>query len=190
MLQDMAVLARRVLPVGLAAVCLLAAACSGSKTTERTAAPATTSTIMGNNSSSVSVAGGVDSTTSTPIPIDDSATTTPQTPLAASTLSASSHCGPIGTRTATADLSWSPAATAGSEQMVELTTVQNGFTTGSYQSSPSLPATATGYTWPTVNPLGVHTWRVVTLHGSEWAPSPTNQFTGPVCVGDITNAQG
>jgi hypothetical protein len=184
--------ARRVASLGFAALWLVTAGCAGEKATERTRA-ATTSTIAGNGA--VTAVGnlggtGLDSTTTLPIPIDDSATTTPQSPLAASTLNASSHCGPIGTHTAAADLSWSPATTSGSGQKVELTTVQNGFTTGKYESSPPLPASATSYTWPTVNPLGVHTWRVATLHGSEWVPSPTHQFTGPVCAGDVANPPG
>lgn len=189
----MVTLVRRAPPVGFVVACLVITACSGGNAAERSAAPRTSSTIVANGNTggggSAGAGAGAGSTTSTPIPIDDSATTTPQTPLAASTLSASSHCGPVGTHTAAADLSWSPAATSGSGQMVELTTVQNGFTTGKYESSPPLPATDTSYTWPSVNPLGVHTWRVVTQHGSEWAPSPTNQFTGPVCVGDIANAR-
>lgn len=118
-------------------------------------------------------------------------TTTPVSAASAATgLGALPRCGPTGTRTALADLSWSPARTSGSEQKVQLTTVQNGFENGAFESSPSLSATASAYTWPKVNPSGIHTWRVVTLQGSEWVPSETSQFTGPVCVSDIVTAGG
>lgn len=71
-----------------------------------------------------------------------------------------------------------------------MTTVQNGFDNGSYQSSASLAGTANGFTWPTVNANGIHTWRVMTRYGSQWVPSVAAEFTGPVCVGDIANPGG
>lgn len=89
-----------------------------------------------------------------------------------------------------ADLSWSPADGPGAAQRVDLTTVQDGFSSGRFDSSPALPPTTTSYTWPTVNPNGVHIWRVETQHGSDWVASGEAQFTGPVCVGDVANPPG
>lgn len=104
--------------------------------------------------------------------------------LAASSLSASPRCGPDGSRTALADLSWSPAGQPGSEQVVQLTTFQNGLDNGRYEASTSLPGNASTFTWPKVNPNGVHIWRVLTRQGGDWVASAAHEFTGPVCVGD------
>lgn len=105
-------------------------------------------------------------------------------PGAATQLAANARCEEAGSRTGVADLTWIPAATAGSEQRVALTIFPEGFDTSNFQVSPPLAARAASYTWPKTNPGGVHRWRVLTKHGSTWTPSETLMFSGATCVAD------
>jgi type IV secretory pathway VirB10-like protein len=200
-----------VISVALIALIVVAGACSGGGSSSKTlaarraeqAGATTTSAVVAGVGPDQTPGGGssIPPATSsgeppTPAPTPPPQVTDAPPPVqqtasgAASGLQASPHCGPAGTRTAAADLSWSPAAEPGSAQKVELSTVQNGFDTGNFQSSPQLSPADASYTWPSVNPNGIHTWRVETLHGSGWLPSATDQFTGPVCVGDMASAGG
>lgn len=106
---------------------------------------------------------------------------------AATQLTAKPRCEETGSRTGVADLSWVPAATAGSEQRVALTIFPEGFDTGNFDVSPPLSARATSYTWPKTNPGGAHRWRVLTKHGSTWTPSQTSMFIGATCVADMAS---
>jgi hypothetical protein len=104
---------------------------------------------------------------------------------AATQLAANPRCDETGSRNGVADLSWVPAATAGSEQRVAVTIFPEGFATANFEVSPQLSARAAAYTWPKTNPGGVHRWRVLTRHGSTWTPSDTSMFTGATCVADM-----
>lgn len=103
---------------------------------------------------------------------------------AATQLSSNPRCAEAGSTTGVADLTWRPAAQPGSEQRVALTIFADGFDTGNFQVSPSLPPGAAGYTWSNTNPGGIHRWRVLTLHGDTWTPSEVASFMGATCVGD------
>jgi hypothetical protein len=106
-------------------------------------------------------------------------------PGAATQLAANAHCDETGSRNGISDLTWVPAATAGSEQRVAVTIFPEGFATSNFEVSPQLSARATSYRWPKTNPGGVHRWRVLTKHGSTWTPSETSMFTGATCVADM-----
>lgn len=105
-------------------------------------------------------------------------------PGAATDLRAAPRCEETGSRGAVADLSWTIASTPGDEQRVAVTKFREGFDNGSFDVSATLPPDAASFTWRPVNPGGVQYWRVLTRHGSSWAPSDTAMFTGPTCVAD------
>jgi hypothetical protein len=111
----------------------------------------------------------------------------PGGPAAATDLRADTRCDDTGSRKAVADLSWTVAVVAGSEQLVAVTKFREGFDTGNFDVSASLAADATSLTWRNVSPGGVQYWRVLTRHGNSWAPSNTAMFTGPTCVTDYVD---
>lgn len=98
---------------------------------------------------------------------------------AASDLKADPECG-LGNEAVT-HLSWRPATTRGSSQVVVVTAFANGFETGNYQSSPALGPGAAAFDWTDTTANSAYRWRVMTKHGQTWAPSEISSFIGPSC---------
>ena len=101
---------------------------------------------------------------------------------AASSLDSRVYCSEDEPGKGSADLTWVPATKRGQEQKLQVTIYRNGFDSGDFKLSESLPPGKSSYTW---SPQGqaVHQWRVLTRHPDGWIPSETARFEGPSCVG-------
>lgn len=126
-----------------------------------------------------------------PAPTDEhppSATTEASTPPAddrkATDLVATSTCDPADPRREVVELRWSPAATVGSAQRVDVTIFSETFDDDRFASSRDLASDAAALDWTDVSPGALHFWRVVTLQPAGWVASETAQFTGAACIGD------
>lgn len=108
----------------------------------------------------------------------------PSNDRAATDLVATSTCDPADPRLEVVELRWSPAATVGSAQRVDVTIFSETFDDDRFTSSRNLPSDAAALDWTDVSPGAVHFWRVVTLQPVGWVASETAQFTGAACIGD------
>lgn len=85
-------------------------------------------------------------------------------------------------RTASA-LSWrAPAGSA--EQRVDLTFFFQGFQSGDFVATPTLPPGQTAYLLLDTEPGVQYQWRVLTRTTDEWVPSDVATFRGAICVVD------
>lgn len=82
-----------------------------------------------------------------------------------------------------AQLSWTPAASRGSEQRVQVTL--SGFEGSQAEVSDPLPPDRSSFRWVRLHGQAIHSWRVLTRHAEGWAPSETRTFQGPTCPVDI-----
>jgi hypothetical protein len=126
-------------------------------------------------------------TTTTPLvatlsPTPDAPILEPGGPGAAIDLQSEVDCENPGE--AIARLSWSPAATKGAKQRVDVTIFKDGFQMGEFEASEVLPLDQSSLIWEQVSPGLNHRWRVLTLQENGWIPSEIAIFKGPVCVGD------
>lgn len=103
---------------------------------------------------------------------------------AASDLKADGRCREDNPRRGVVDLRWAAATVAGVEQRVQLTIFPEGFETGRYFLSESLPPDATALVWDQPQGQAIHQWRVLTRSDDGWVPSETARFTGPMCISD------
>jgi len=85
-------------------------------------------------------------------------------------------------RTASA-LSWRAPA-EGAEQRVDLTFFFQGFETGDFVATPTLPPGQTAYLLLDTEPGLQYQWRVLTRTINEWVSSDAATFRGAVCVVD------
>ncbi|MGH9136720.1 MAG: hypothetical protein ACRD0G_06690 [Acidimicrobiales bacterium] len=95
-------------------------------------------------------------------------------------LAADPRCDPADPATALVTLSWQPAGSG--EQLVAVSTRQDGFDTGTYASSETLAPDRSSYQLRDSQPGGLYYWRVLTRQGDGWAASDTATFEGPTCV--------
>jgi len=103
-------------------------------------------------------------------------------PPSATGLMARSDCDPeVG---AYGQLSWAPAAEAGSEQRVAITQFADGFTTGRFTVSEPLAGDAAQLLWERLEPGVLYRWQVLTQHGDVYAGSETAMFRGADCFAD------
>lgn len=78
-----------------------------------------------------------------------------------------------------AELTWHVAARRGDAQVVQLSYFADGFDTGRFETTGSLPPDVDHFTWVTLNPGDqVRHWRVLTRHGAGWMPSEVVTFKG------------
>jgi hypothetical protein len=82
-------------------------------------------------------------------------------------------------------LTWRPAA---GEQLVAIAVLPDGFETGRYTVTNSLPAEQATYGLSPIEPGGVYRWRVLTKSGDRWVASDIAEFTGPTCVLDAPSS--
>lgn len=103
---------------------------------------------------------------------------------AATGLAGKAECRPAEAGRSFARLSWTPAASTGSEQRVAVTIYRDGFEHGTYRVGPALPPDRTTFDWEPLEGQAVHHWRVLTLQPDGWRPSSTAGFDGPTCPSD------
>jgi hypothetical protein len=114
----------------------------------------------------------------TPVLADDPVLN-PGGPRAASSLQASCDCS-AESGEPVASLSWTPAATAGSEQRIEVTI----YGWDRADRSVVLAPDATSFEWSGLRGQSIHDWRVITLHADGWVPSHKSSFEGITCTRD------
>jgi len=105
---------------------------------------------------------------------------------AATKLKAEVYCDDVDLRRGIARLTWTPAASPGGEQRVDVTIYRRGLERGAFESSGPLSADKNSLVWDRVKGQAIHHWRVLTQHADGWAPSETGVFEGPPCVLDST----
>jgi len=76
---------------------------------------------------------------------------------------------------------WTPGASTGTTQYLDLSTFNNGFTPATFISAGPLAAHANSLVWDGLQPSTTHYWRVNTLGGSGWHPSATGSFSTGLC---------
>ena len=103
----------------------------------------------------------------------------------ATELAAQVKCSDLERFKSLAQLNWRPAENPGDEQRVDVTIFKDGFETGRFESSKTLPPDLSSYLFQDVQGQALHRWRVVTMTGSDMVFSETARFEGVVCVGDV-----
>jgi len=101
---------------------------------------------------------------------------------AATKLEAEVHCDEVDPRRGMVRLSWTPAATGGGEQRIDVTIYRRGLERGAFESSSLLSADKNSLVWDRIKGQAIHHWRVLTQHTEGWAPSDTGVFEGPPCI--------
>jgi hypothetical protein len=105
----------------------------------------------------------------------------------ATSLHSSVECSQTQLRQGIAHLSWVPAGASAAEQRVAVSIYRNGFETGNFDSSESLPPERAALDWRQLRGQAIHLWRVLTRYGETWVASETASFEGPLCVADNAN---
>lgn len=90
-------------------------------------------------------------------------------------------CSSVTPGAVKAAFSWTPVASSGAVQWLDLSLFNNGFAPGTFISAGPLSAGSGFYMWEGLQPGNTHYWRVNTLLPSGWAPSQTGSFTTDVC---------
>jgi hypothetical protein len=118
----------------------------------------------------------------------------PGGPRAATDLRALIDCSPSDRRPLVR-LQWTRAQTAGQLQRVDFTIYREGFLTGQFESSSSLPSEQASFvieegvnTERAATGPGLTRWRVLTLHDDGFVPSETERFSAPICVKDESDS--
>lgn len=109
----------------------------------------------------------------------------PGGPRAATGLQATVECSVDDPSQGIARLSWSVAASPGSEQRVAVTLFKDGFETGQFEITGALPPDQSSFDWTGLHGQAIHLWRVLTLHPEGWVPSETASFEAPTCAVDF-----
>ncbi len=104
---------------------------------------------------------------------------------AATELTTRVECSDLERFKSVAYLSWRPAEIMGSEQRIDVTIFKDGFDTGRFESSKTIPPDESSYLLEDVKGQALHRWRVVTLNGNDASVSKIVRFEGVVCVGDV-----
>lgn len=99
-------------------------------------------------------------------------------------------CSSVTSGAVRAEFSWTPAASSGAVQWLDLSLSDNGFAPGTFISAGPLAAGSGFYLWDGLQPGKTHYWRVNTLLPSGWAPSQTGSFTTSVCRPPIQSCVG
>lgn len=84
---------------------------------------------------------------------------------------------------AIARLSWTPAASPGTVQRVDVTIYT--FEGDQFESSKLLPPGQDSLVWEQLKGQAIHDWRVLTLQADGWVPSKIASFEGPTCVVEV-----
>lgn len=103
---------------------------------------------------------------------------------AATGLNAEIFCDPAVSRRGLAELSWTPADPPGQEQRIEVTIFKNGFETGAFEETKTLPPDQDSFLLDTVQGQAIHRWRVQTIAAGAQMSSETSRFEGPLCIDD------
>lgn len=103
----------------------------------------------------------------------------------AANLQAKVKCSDTELRKGIAELSWTVATETGSEQRVVVTAFRDGFESGKFEISESLPPYQSSLVWNKLEGQTIHLWRILTLHANGWVVSETSEFEGPSCVADF-----
>ena len=118
-----------------------------------------------------------------PVVLNSSETDVPPIPSggpgAATELSAEAQCEQPGKPIAR--LTWTPAGSPGSEQVVQMTVFS--FEPEEYRSSKQLSPEQSSLEWETLSGQASHHWRVLTRQEEGWVSSEISSFEGPTCVG-------
>jgi hypothetical protein len=105
--------------------------------------------------------------------------------LGATRLRGTARCEQTAERRAVADLTWRPAERRGEEQLVVVALDPAAFADGSFERSRALAPDVAVLLWPRVRGESVHTWIVLTRHGSTWTASAPARFEGEACEADF-----
>lgn len=161
----------------------------GDSTTSPLSTPSTDSTIsttdvISNGTTIPTTAGS----TTTVAPFDATVTDPPASMSAAVALDAMTGCDENDPRIAYAQLSWTPAASGGT-QRIQITADPSGFAAGPVVTGPELSDDADEARWFELTGQAVHSWRVITASPDRdvWYAGSVSQFEGPVCAVDYQN---
>ncbi|MGB6837773.1 MAG: hypothetical protein WBF66_08725 [Dehalococcoidia bacterium] len=77
---------------------------------------------------------------------------------------------------------WTPGASTGTTQYIDLTLFKDGFAPGTFIGAGPLPAGASSFVWDGLLPSTTHFWRVNTLGASGWHASVIGSFTMQACA--------
>ena len=94
-------------------------------------------------------------------------------------------CDPAVRRKGLAQVSWTPADPPGEEQQVVVTIFKDGFESGAFEESKTLPPDQASFLIESVKGQAVHRWKVLTVTAATETASETARFEGPVCIGDV-----
>lgn len=114
-------------------------------------------------------------------PTPDAPILPPGGPSAATNLQSIVECESPGK--AVARLSWTPAASPGATQRVDVTIYT--FEGDQFESSKLLPPDQDSLVWEQLKGQAIHDWRVLTLQADGWVPSEIAGFEGPTCVVEV-----
>lgn len=102
----------------------------------------------------------------------------------ATELESETDCSDEDPQQGVVQFSWTPSATRGDAQRIDITTVRGGFERGQFTSLDEIGPELSSLRWEEVQGQAIHFWRVMTLHGDQWAASETAEFEGPTCIAD------
>ncbi len=125
-----------------------------------------------------------------PTPSGPPSTPTPIGQLTAVTgLVAETACSRTEPGKASAQLSWNCGPTCAEEHRVAVTIYPDGFDTGKFETSETIPPGQSSLVWNQLHGQAFHFWRVLTRRGDEWVPSETARFEGPTCATPLRRRQ-